>query len=203
MLQNKVNHNADSAMVIKEEEQSNEIIKVDVSCDTFKNESVEVVKEVNIPNKVLEAISCNEITVPDNSRVCMSTIMGKSESSTLPDCRILIRQPKRMYSCNLCNFSCREYSKWQNHRRTYHYAPGICNICGKSMRTDNLLKHVRSHSALPVPCKVCGKVFKNSDSLRSHSFTHRGIEHTCTICGKTYNYKGELTRHIRRQHGIK
>lgn len=199
-MQNKINDDINTAIAIKEEEQTSEPIQVDVVCHSFKSELIDSEKQVNVTNKSLETISRID-RATSATRVRPLRFTPKLKSRNMPDSTMLIRPIKRMYSCNVCNFSCREYSKWQNHKRTYHYTPGICNICGKSMRTDNLLKHVRSHSSPPVPCNICGKIFKNSESLRSHSFTHQGIDHSCKICGKTYSYKGELTRHMRRQHG--
>lgn len=105
---------------------------------------------------------------------------------------------KKTYECKSCDFTCTELSKWHNHKRTKHYPRGVCNICGKSMRNDNLHKHIKSHSESPVTCTHCGKVFKNSESLRAHSFIHTGPELVCDLCGKIYKYRGEYNRHMKR-----
>uniref|UniRef100_A0A1Y1M684 C2H2-type domain-containing protein n=1 Tax=Photinus pyralis TaxID=7054 RepID=A0A1Y1M684_PHOPY len=110
----------------------------------------------------------------------------------------IITYKKKSYECKPCGFVCSEISKWQNHKRTNHYARGICNICGKSLRTDNLNKHIKSHMEDPITCKDCGKVFKNSESLRSHALIHNGPALLCTLCGKSYKYRGEYNRHMKR-----
>ncbi|KAK5643503.1 hypothetical protein RI129_007348 [Pyrocoelia pectoralis] len=110
----------------------------------------------------------------------------------------MITYNKKTFECKPCGFVCTEISRWQNHKRTKHYPHGICNICGKSMRTDNLQKHIKSHTEDPITCNQCGKVFKNSESLRSHLLTHTGPELLCVLCGKSYRYRGEYNRHMKR-----
>lgn len=148
----------------------------------------------NSKDEILLEEPCNDLTTSDtqdDERIVLSK-MCLSNS---------IRRIRRLFKCKMCDFSCRESSKYQNHKRTNHYAPGICNICGKSMRTDNLQKHIKSHSAMPVMCDVCNKVFKNSESLRSHKFSHSGEVYNCTLCPRVFKYKGEFTRHKRIFHG--
>lgn len=103
--------------------------------------------------------------------------------------------------CNECSLTFTSRIKLYNHRRSVHMPPGVCNICGIVMRTDNLKRHVQMHSEGPATCKVCGKEFKNPESLRGHTLIHKGIVYTCEICGKTSRVKSEHHRHVKTHTG--
>lgn len=103
--------------------------------------------------------------------------------------------------CSECNLTFSSRIKLNNHRRSVHMAPGVCNICGIVMRTDNLKRHVQMHSEGPVKCNICGKIFKNPESLRGHTLIHKGITYTCGICGKTSRVKSEHHRHLKTHTG--
>ncbi|KAB0799643.1 hypothetical protein PPYR_07523 [Photinus pyralis] len=74
----------------------------------------------------------------------------------------------------------------------------VCNVCGVTIRSDNLNKHILIHIEDPVNCTVCGKTCKNSESLRSHMIMHRGITYSCKICTKVYKHRGGLIAHRKR-----
>ncbi|XP_018577666.1 zinc finger protein 568-like [Anoplophora glabripennis] len=115
---------------------------------------------------------------------------------SLNDIKNTIAHLKRS-KCNECSLTFSSRIKLYNHRRSIHMAPGVCNICGIVMRTDNLKRHVQMHLEGPVTCNVCGKVFKNPESLRGHTLIHKGIIYTCQICGKTSRVKSEHHRHVK------
>ncbi|KAK5643258.1 hypothetical protein RI129_007103 [Pyrocoelia pectoralis] len=77
-------------------------------------------------------------------------------------------------------------------------AHSICNICGVTIRSDNIKKHILIHTEEPVNCQVCGNTCKNSESLRSHMIMHKGIIYQCKICTKVYKHRGGLTAHKKR-----
>lgn len=206
-----------------------EVVKNEVTCDNKTNEidSVKISNnskflrpnKLKVPNKtkkpsettvkgirktksVVNETETSDVTIINNAKHLLTNNNENKNNEKRNNISVkLIRYAKRHYKCDLCNFSCKESTKFQNHNRTHHYSKGVCNICGKTLRADNLRKHINMHNAKPVNCEECGKVFKNGESLRSHMFLHKGIEHSCEICGKVYNYKGELTRHMKRQHG--
>lgn len=181
-----------------------ESIKVELPSDISENEPVEITNFIIIKNEpdtfnnTMQLVSLNKMIKTKNGRMTKKKII-------IPDGPVPIRQPRRVekkvYKCQKCEFSCTEILKWQSHKRNYHITPGICNICGKSMRRENVSTHIKSHSSPPVPCKICGRIFKNSESLRTHMVVHSGVKNICTICGKIFAYKSCLRRHMRIYHG--
>lgn len=103
----------------------------------------------------------------------------------------------KLLQCSECKESFDSKLKLNNHKRSKHYLPGVCNICGTVVRSDNLSKHLKVHSDNPVKCKVCNRLFKNSESLRTHKFLHSNNSYTCHICGREFRLKGEHTRHLK------
>lgn len=202
--------------VVSKTIESSEIVKNEVKIETIETARSVSNSQFATPNKskttsetlVTDGDECNSnksnSVKSEINDVNINTLSSVNENSDNEKRNIsvkLIRYVRRQYKCNLCDFSCKESTKFQNHNRTFHYAKGVCNICGKAIRADNLRKHIINHNSTPVNCKECGKVFKNNESLRSHMFLHKGVEYSCEICGKVYNYKGELTRHMKQKHG--
>lgn len=111
------------------------------------------------------------------------------------------RKPPKVPTCIDCNVTFTSRLKLESHRRSSHCVPGICNICGVVVRTDNLKKHILTHSSDSVSCKICGKTLKNAESLRGHLLIHRGLTYTCEICGKVSRVKGEHSRHMKTHTG--
>lgn len=106
---------------------------------------------------------------------------------------------KRQFFCSDCNFISEDITQLKAHRRITHCTTGVCSICGKTMRKDNLSKHIKNHTS-NFTCNQCGQTFKNYDSLRSHTYQHRGEQLPCEVCGKLFYYHGDLNRHVKR-HG--
>ena len=52
----------------------------------------------------------------------------------------------------------------------------VCNICGKEGSWTGITNHIEANhlSGLIIPCKICGEVYKSSNSLTVHySRIHR------------------------------
>lgn len=107
----------------------------------------------------------------------------------------------KMCKCSVCDKTFSSRFKLYNHKRTEHMKPGVCNVCGMIVRSDNLKRHVQLHLETPIECKHCSKVFKNSESLRGHMLIHRGIIFTCEICEKNFKVKAEYKRHLKTHTG--
>lgn len=106
-------------------------------------------------------------------------------------------QSKREYHCDQCDFVTKERALIASHKRTQHSLKGVCSICGKTMRKDNLGKHIKNHTS-DYTCSECGVTLKNYDTLRSHMYKHKGQELHCEFCGKVFYYHGDLNRHVKR-----
>lgn len=105
-------------------------------------------------------------------------------------------------TCSECNVTFPSSTELWKHKRKNHVKPGICNICGVIVRSDNLKKHVRIHYQDTVSCKICKKKYKNAESLRSHLLIHKGLEFKCEICGKVSAVKSEHHRHMKSHKGM-
>ncbi|EFA02218.1 zinc finger protein 69 homolog B [Tribolium castaneum] len=136
----------------------------------------------------------NETVQSENESVCSFDELNPNNVKETVKGAIAVM---KMCKCNVCDKTFPSRFKLYNHKRTEHVAPGVCNVCGMIVRSDNLKRHVQLHLETPVECKHCGKVFKNSESLRGHMLIHRGIIYTCEICEKTFKVKAEYKRHLK------
>lgn len=130
--------------------------------------------------------------------------MDLSDSEDIPEEDFTVIKAlamKKIFKCRECKQIFGSRFKLFNHRRTEHMTRGVCNICGRVVRSDNLKKHINLHSDGPCTCKECGKTFKNSESLRTHKFIHSENNYTCEICGKSFKLKSEHTRHLKKHEG--
>lgn len=168
----------------------------------------------NIKNEI------NEILIKSENDVVKQEIVVDSQSKTfkkpVPKCTVRTKrkskpesiriakhwgynagQNTRQYNCTDCNSTFKGYLVWRRHQQTVHAERGMCNVCGKTMRKENLSKHVRNHSNGHV-CKVCGESFKNYVLMRTHTYErHKGTKLDCNICGKIFHYHGDLNRHVK------
>lgn len=74
-----------------------------------------------------------------------------------------------------------------------------CKICGKLFTQSNHLEvHVRSHMGLkPFKCEFCEKRFTQGGNLRTHMRLHTGERpFECSKCSKSFSRKGNLQAHL-------
>ncbi|KAL1509277.1 hypothetical protein ABEB36_004039 [Hypothenemus hampei] len=169
------------------------------------NKTVVVCKPESITKKSEDSVNFSgEIDLNENIKIEHDESHVKfeaSDSEFIPEEDLtLIRAltlNKITYKCKVCNEIFHSKFKLFNHKKTKHDVPGICNVCGKKVRNDNLKKHIKLHSESPSKCKDCGKVLKNSESLRGHKLLHSDTAFTCEICGRSFKLKSEHTRHLR------
>ncbi|CAB3985404.1 Zinc finger and SCAN domain-containing 22 [Paramuricea clavata] len=91
-----------------------------------------------------------------------------------------------------------EWNDWQ-HDETASTEPSLCcDECGRVFtRSDNLNRHMKSHSDKNHECSRCRKKFNRKDALNRHMKTHSDKDHECSRCHKTFNRKDALNRHVR------
>lgn len=112
--------------------------------------------------------------------------------------KYLIRKGE-VRQCKLCNFKFTDYDEWEKHRNNHRC---ICDVCGKSVRSDVIQVHLRTHTYDPVPCLKCGHILKNRGALNQHmNVVHRGILHKCDLCEKSFKLQHALYYHRKTHFG--
>ncbi len=74
-----------------------------------------------------------------------------------------------MLICGLCGQSFTDKSQLRSHKLRHHQADnlGFCHICGKQIK--GLRVHMQLvHEREPMPCHVCGGLFKHRRALEMH-----------------------------------
>jgi hypothetical protein len=179
----------------KELRERNATLERTKSKQTEKNAEIELCEPL-VKNEDGETTVLNNVDSSLDHASDSDHTSEKIETSIVKSVKKAIAVMK-MCKCNVCDKTFPSRFKLYNHRRTEHVAPGVCNVCGMIVRSDNLKRHVQLHLEAPVECKHCGKVFKNSESLRGHLLIHRGVIFTCEVCGKTFKVKAEYKRHLK------
>ncbi|CAG9836695.1 unnamed protein product [Diabrotica balteata] len=109
------------------------------------------------------------------------------------------------FTCETCNLNFSDRRTFTRHNRKHE--KGKCDICGRLIRSDNMRKHVRMHTAGPSKCSLCGATCKNFESLRGHIFhyhKHNAEQYVCEECGKGFRMKYTFFLHKKKAHmGLK
>lgn len=89
------------------------------------------------------------------------------------------------------------------HEVQYSYE---CGICGKSMKTEALLKeHINQHETSVLPanenpicfrCDLCGQIENCEEEFAEHTAKHGG-QLKCILCGTIVKHKANLILHMR------
>lgn len=107
-----------------------------------------------------------------------------------------------LYKCMECDKVFENKKKYTAH--TDNHRRKICPICGVSITSYNLNKHIITHKTQPVICEICGKVCKHSESLRWHRYyAHTDQKLTCEECGQQYKRIYTYKMHLRKHAGQK
>ena len=66
------------------------------------------------------------------------------------------------------------FSENANPHRTQGGRARICKVCGKEGGMAQIMSHIEANhiAGNPVPCDLCGQVFKTRDALRKHKTKH-------------------------------
>ena len=74
-----------------------------------------------------------------------------------------------------------------------------CDTCGKKYkRKENLIFHQQSAhgSGAACVCEICGKTVRQNNMAR-HRQKHIGPKHMCHVCGKGFSDKANYNRHLK------
>lgn len=145
---------------LKEMEENIEPVQeiVMIKCETKNSEGTEAV-EVQF-NKS-ESLSAKEIPLK-SSKKRKKTTSDNSNQRIRRVKLVTLSRKQKLYKCTKCDFQS-GLTEMKRHKTAVHYTIGVCNICGKSMRTDNLARHVKDHEgykmsamrkALQVLCDI-------------------------------------------------
>lgn len=166
-----------------------------------QNTDVEQVKSEFTTIKVEEDDREHKAEMNQSEMLDNPTVNTPGKQSSAPigiatDCKF--KKQDKIYKCKKCHFTCTGELAYRRHKTSVHYDRGMCNVCGKTMRRENLSKHVRNHSHSHV-CSECGENFKNYHNLRKHiNKYHKQVELYCKICGKIFYQNGDLNCHFKK-----
>lgn len=74
----------------------------------------------------------------------------------------------------------------------------ICTICGATVQSGCLPRHMRYHGEKKFSCDICGTSFHEKTKLSRHRIIHTGERpHVCIMCGKGFNQKNNLKTHMK------
>lgn len=107
------------------------------------------------------------------------------------------RDSNGLFTCEVCNQKFKWSSNYSTHKMRCHpeyCANFTCTLCNKGFKWEGSYQsHLKKfHLGLPVVCKLCGDVFKNSTEEEEH---REEVDLTCTICNEIFQSKCMLTQH--------
>ena len=78
-----------------------------------------------------------------------------------------------------------------------------CNICGKSITTKNMARHMEKHTGKKkFQCNICHASFFQKTHLKNHIVLHENGEcHQCQECKQKFLRKTDLQKHCKTVHG--
>jgi len=79
-----------------------------------------------------------------------------------------------------------------------------CNICGKSITTKNMARHMEKHTGKKkFQCEICQASFFQKTHLKNHIVLHENGEyHECEECKQKFLRKADLQKHQKTIHCI-
>ncbi|KAM4642393.1 uncharacterized protein O3C94_016730 [Discoglossus pictus] len=197
--------NMDTLLVVKEEDDENDIQKVKICSDgiTTRNISDALPTSLSSPDCVMEDFSvshsnldANQIMKTTNINLDVSVVTHKEDIHSEKRSHDF---SERAYTCSDCG---KYFSKSSNliaHKRTHTgERPFACSDCGKCFRRASHLEgHKKTHTGeRPYACSECGKCYIQISNLIEHKKTHTGEKpFACSECGKCFSQKGGLVRH--------
>ncbi|CAB1332033.1 unnamed protein product [Coregonus sp. 'balchen'] len=88
---------------------------------------------------------------------------------------------RRKLMCTICNRKCSSLLNLQEHRKVHEIFD--CTACDKKFISTNQLKrHMITHSDKPYKCKLCGKEFAHRNVYKNHKKRHLLIHNSKYEC---------------------
>ena len=77
-----------------------------------------------------------------------------------------------------------------------------CNICGKSITTKNMARHMEKHTGKKkFQCNICQASFFQKTHLKNHVILHEnGDSHECLECKQRFLRRADLQKHLKTEH---
>ena len=77
-----------------------------------------------------------------------------------------------------------------------------CNICGKSITTKNMARHMEKHTGKKkFQCNICQASFFQKTHLKNHIILHEnGDSHECLECKQRFLRRADLQKHLKTEH---
>ena len=141
-------------------------------------------------------------------------LCGKNFYGTMERHIEAVHKPKQLtsktdFKCDSCNKKYSSAQKLKQHIHTVHVSNKkvkkddvfcVCDLCGKSMYSRSLKKHIQfvHEQQRNFKCDSCEKSFAQSGGLKKHiKTTHEGHkDFICDSCGKSFTLPQSLKKHI-------
>ncbi|XP_060528832.1 zinc finger protein OZF-like [Cylas formicarius] len=163
---------------------------------------VYICKVNGLNKKVLKPEGSNNL---QKRNVSVAKMQPEICDKTVPDCSLKPSNNQgktKDLKCEECNLVFKNRPYYRLHLAKHNKK--TCELCGKSLRADNMYKHMMIHSSDPATCNVCGAMCKNFESLRGHMFyCHKksDTEYVCEQCGKSFRRRSNFLLHRKKSHG--
>jgi len=105
--------------------------------------------------------------------------------------------PKK-FKCSNCDEEFDTINEQRSHNISVHGSQTwkVCQICGKTVKSQCLWSHEKSHNENMFKCEVCGKAFNTKTRYREHERIHTGEKpYVCQVCGAKFSRSNHLARH--------
>lgn len=119
----------------------------------------------------------------------------------------------RSYDCDECDRSFSTIPQLRVHQKRHKLTQTECALCGKSVRSDYIQKHIATQhgeKCKQLICHVCGKAFSTECVLKAHIKQHmepHAVQRAkperteCAVCKKMIRGKYSMKKHMKDMHG--
>ncbi|KFB44563.1 AGAP005481-PA-like protein [Anopheles sinensis] len=139
-----------------------------------------------------------------STRTSLKNHMGIIHASDNPE--------DRSYDCDECDSSFSTKPQLRVHQKRHKLTQTECALCGKSVRSDYIQKHIATQhgeKCRQLICHVCGKAFSTECVLKAHMKQHlepHAVQRVkperaeCAVCKKMIRGKYSMKKHMKDMH---